>query len=793
MDSGQISCIIAGLLHDIGSVVYSSDKSRTIGQLGQEFVRKSWPDCSREILDSFSMSGWNGAEKNNDCADLAGIVNTASVIASESGPYRKDSGRLVKHSGCFEVHQGLRPIFNILNGNHADGFYEALTTDDGEMHYPVDHPTSFGREQYDMLDRNLSEGLRTMSVTKHGADALLHLLEKNLSYIPMQGGGQPEGEDISLYDHARLTAACAVCLLRYQEDPHRKAEQAMQTAGTDILKENVFLLASMDVSGIQKFIYTISSQDALRMLRARSFYLDILMEYVLDELLERLDLTRVNLLYSGGGHCYLLLPNTEGTRQTLGAFAEELNHWFLGTFGTRLYIAPGYAPCSADSLHNIPEGSYSEIFREVSSQISRKKSSRYSAEQIMELNSRRAEDPARECRACRESRRVNADGLCETCAALRELSKGVLYADAFTVMKSEGVSGGREQLKLPFGRVLIADTEKTLAEHCHQPGFVRTYRKNRLGSPEIPSVTIYTGDYTTGSTFEEFAQKAEGIKRLGVLRADVDNLGHAFTAGFADPENHDRKVSIIRTAALSRQLSVFFKKNINSILKNPSCSLHGAPSERLATIVYAGGDDLFIVGAWNDILELSIDIRRAFDRFTEHSLSLSAGIGLYHPTYPIHVIADETAAQEDRSKKLPGKNAVTLFEEGTWHYEKSESENPVRVSDGTWHWPEFENEVLGGKYAAVRAFFDSSEERGNAFLYRLLSLLRGSGEKINFARYVYLLARLEPDENASAAQREDYRSFSVKMANWIQNEKDKRQLITALEIYVYLHREAEEQ
>ena len=35
------------------------------------------------------------------------------------------------------------------------------------------------------------------------------------------------------------------------------------------------------------------------------------------------------------------------------------------------------------------------------------------------------------------------------------------------------------------------------------------------------------GDYSTGSTFEEFAREAEGISRIGVLRADVDNLGQA--------------------------------------------------------------------------------------------------------------------------------------------------------------------------------------------------------------------------------------------------------------------------
>ena len=60
----------------------------------------------------------------------------------------------------------------------------------------------------------------------------------------------------------------------------------------------------MDISGIQSFIYTIGEKGALKGLRARSFYLEIMMEHIVDELLEKLSLSRANLIYTGGGHCY---------------------------------------------------------------------------------------------------------------------------------------------------------------------------------------------------------------------------------------------------------------------------------------------------------------------------------------------------------------------------------------------------------------------------------------------------------------------------------------------------------
>jgi CRISPR-associated protein Csm1 len=57
---------------------------------------------------------------------------------------------------------------------------------------------------------------------------------------------------------------------------------------------------SCDISGIQKFIYTISSKGALKGLRSRSFYLEMLLQHVIDCLLDKCGLSRANLIYSGG-------------------------------------------------------------------------------------------------------------------------------------------------------------------------------------------------------------------------------------------------------------------------------------------------------------------------------------------------------------------------------------------------------------------------------------------------------------------------------------------------------------
>lgn len=58
---------------------------------------------------------------------------------------------------------------------------------------------------------------------------------------------------------------------------------------------------------------------------------------------------------------------------------------------------------------------------------------------------------------------------------------------------------------------------------------------------------------------EIMGNKAYGIKRLAVLRCDVDGLGDAFVNGF---RWHD---DILRTSSFSRHLSLFFKYYINFV------------------------------------------------------------------------------------------------------------------------------------------------------------------------------------------------------------------------------------
>lgn len=49
-----------------------------------------------------------------------------------------------------------------------------------------------------------------------------------------------------------------------------------------------------------------------------------MLEVIVDQLLEKLELTRANLLYTGGGHAYLLVSNTDKVKEKINQFNTEL-------------------------------------------------------------------------------------------------------------------------------------------------------------------------------------------------------------------------------------------------------------------------------------------------------------------------------------------------------------------------------------------------------------------------------------------------------------------------------------
>lgn len=664
-------------------------------------------------------------------------------------------------------------IFTHLNGEHP-GFRLEAKPMDGTLRFPSPAVETVSASAYQNLLAALKNQLPCLDFSPEGAGALLGLLEHWCSTIP---ASTAQDRDISLFDDLKLTAALAACVSEYaQAAGIEDWETVLVRQAEAFRKKDAFLLYTADFSRIQKFIYTVHTEAALRSLRSRSFFLELLMEHYLDELLELCGLTRANLLYSGGGHCYVLLPNTASVQQKLADWNHRFNRWLNRQFGAQLFLANGWMPCCADTLCNRPaeKSPYQELFRQVNAVAEQHKQHPCTAEDLRALNRLEAyPDAARECKICGVSANLNTENLCPWCSLFTRLSKKIQEETvclisreklAQSMLELPGADGGAR-----YAAFLPEKTAFSLQEQ--REDVVRIYTKNQTFSQLCSAVNLYVGDHAACNSMEQFSEQSQGIPRIAVCRMDVDNLGQAFIAGFecadaAGPTQRMKYVNLSRAAAFSRQMSLFFKYHINGILRG-----------LLVSIVYAGGDDVFLVGAWNDVLEAAQRIQDNLTRYSCGALTISAGIGLFNDHYPIRAAAETTAEMEDAAKKLPNKNAVCLFD---------------AIPDHTYSWADLREKVMGEKLACLNRFFknqtDAEQKRGNAMLYNLLTLLRVTqDDRINYARTAYLLARLAPSEK-EAEKYQRYQEFAHHFLEWADKAESRRQLVTAIYIYLYQNR-----
>lgn len=780
----QIS--IGALLHDIGKIIQRSNLDRREHSLaGYEMLKDTIKD--KDILECIRYHHESELKKAKlDNKSIAYLVCLADNIAA--GTDRRDSE---DKKGGYQKNTPLYSIYNLINNCREVLYYDPTTLNqENKIAFPHKTQLLFDDYKYRQIWQGIKGGLKSISYDEMYVNSLLSLLESWSSYVP-SSTVMDEVPDISLYDHVKITAAAAGCLYLYLTEQERGDFKKEALSKKDsLMAENAFLLFSCDLSGIQDFIYTTGVKGALKTLRARSLYLEIFLEHVMDELLEKVGLSRANLIYTGGGHAYALLPNSESCLQILHDFKQNINSWLLEEFDTDLYLACAWTETSGNVLCNKKEGKekYKKLFSILSQKLSMEKSKRYNASDLIKLNHKNTSGE-RECRNCRRSSKLKDNDLCEFCSEILYFSKTALKKDCCFAVTERKINDTGVLLPTYNGTTcyLKALDRESMLKYLKQSAVKHFYSKNSLTIGTLDAGHIWMGDYNWQkddeiASFEELAAEANGIKRIGILRADVDNLGEAFAKGFYREqlgEEANRYLTLSRSAALSRSLAMFFKFHLNSILakKDKSLAYYELSGEdikkeegRKVHIIYSGGDDLFLVGAWGDVLSAGIDIYKYFQKYTQGMLSLSAGFGIYGESVPLLRLAKDTGQLEEQAKSLPGKNAIALF----------------TADDEAYTWQEFTEDIIEKKLRFLQKHLQNGEENAT-FIYALVQLLKDHAQ-INIAKIAYTLGRRQPDEKADDVVKAKYNEFSSTIYGWAVDKSERKRLALAGQIYIYLNR-----
>lgn len=431
----KLTLMYGALLHDIGKVIYRSNAhifaKGTHSKLGYQFLKQFVEFNDEKLLENVKYHHYkelkNAHIEENSLAYITYIAdNIASGLDRRDLIEEGDESASTEFKFHFDKFTPLYSVFNVVNGNKDEseqGKYKF--NKENHVEYPSVRNTQYSSSHYNTLMKDMAYDLENrLKYSEEHFASLLKWTESMWQYIP-SSTNKGQLIDISLYDHSRITSAIATCIYDFLNEQnitnYKQKLFSNYNQTKTFYEQEAFLILSMDMSGIQSFIFNISGSKALKSLRSRSFYLELMLEVIVDELLKRLHLSRANLLYTGGGHTYLVLPNTRSVQNVITDFQKEIKLWFINEFGIDLSVSVAYQSCSGNALMNI-DNQYKQIWQQLSQKLSTAKAQKYDASDIRKLNNKQTFGD-RECKEClRSDVDMDEEGLCSVCNRIIKIS-----------------------------------------------------------------------------------------------------------------------------------------------------------------------------------------------------------------------------------------------------------------------------------------------------------------------------------------------------------------------------------
>lgn len=357
--------VVGALIHDVGKVVRRAGKSTDNHQLaGYDFTNRVKKFAKFQKYIHYHHEK-DLKEKNLEDEKVWYVCfadNLSSKERMTAGNVFYEYRRLENLLSKIPEKEQKKPTYFPIRS--ADKITEAVTEMEEE------------KESYASLYESFVEDAEKISLSPDDVNFLVY---KYFSFIPQET--RVEGDmDISLYDHLKVTAMLSLALYDYAKENHLdfKTYDEMKRYFEDP-SVKPFLLVGGDVSGIQNFISSVSSKGALRSYRGRSFFIEILQEVVVDEILSRTGFYRTNVHYIGGGHFHLVLSNTEKVKETIEKIRKELNAWFRKR-GLSLHLVMEYTEFSTEDVEDMKS-----VFESIAKKVNLRKLRMYAEEDLEEL------------------------------------------------------------------------------------------------------------------------------------------------------------------------------------------------------------------------------------------------------------------------------------------------------------------------------------------------------------------------------------------------------------------------
>ena len=438
-----------------------------------------------------------------------------------------------------------------------------------------------------------------------------------------------------------------------------------------LLEDDMYLING-DFYGIQKFIFDrLATKNASKVLRAKSAFIQIFTEYLARYICSELEISENSILSINAGKFEVLTPKIE---IELDDIQKKLDEYFLANFYGLSGVTLSSVHCTKEDFNENHPAQYKALRKRIIDSVEDKKFQKFnliSATNILKYDTNI--DNQSLCKIC-NIRKITQDDSCNICSSFIKLGQRLANkTDELVYAKDLGIDfdGFNPELKL---------------------------------TKKIKSYVLYENNLPVD--FETLAQNScdsdeKGVKALAVLKADVDNMGRFL-------ENSDVTNSFEKFDSFSKTMDNFFSVYIPNMLREKYPNTY---------TVFAGGDDLFLLGAWDEVVEMARDIESEFKAFVmRDDLSISFGIAMAKPTTPISYLSEHTEKLLEEAKDIDDgkdvehpKDAISLFGE-------------------TVKWEEYLG-VYNKLYSSLKSF---EGHLNTAFLYRLLELIEMS-KKVKYS------------------------------------------------------------
>ena len=457
------------------------------------------------------------------------------------------------------------------------------------------------------------------------------------------------------------------------------------------------MLLFADLSGIQPYVLGVKpagSAQAKR-LRARSFLVELYEHAALESVKNRLGVDDSAVLTRGGGG-FLVKVEDDVDQGLLQELNDELQRRLWHETGGEIHLSFGWGEEMAAARASLEQ---------------RKRRPGVATLQLAgvwlpdEWSRPALGDPCEVCGKASIQEYVEADddrtGHCGSCLTARRLGENLTR---WEWMRTTDDPASIRVLGVGFS---VANTVTRANEQGSRIRVGHWIPRQSRGSEPL--------------TFEEIAAQARGVPLLAVLKADVDDMGLRLAEAASVGETQLKE--------LSYALHEFFRVELQDMIKREWPSMY---------TIYAGGDDLLLVGPWNLVLDFAGAVVERFQagpvqQYT--ALTLSAGLALSLYRAPVRHAVETAETLLESAKDSPGKDRCAAL-------------------GASWRWDSHRVVVGDGKRLA--SWIENPRSPiPRTFLHRLLHLAAGTTleEKLLApSRWAYQIHRNLPGGNREAPQ-----------------------------------------